>query len=498
MGTKVDSEIILPQAEALELIRRTADENWLRGMLAQPDGHAIINAATAIASATSRVLADQVSTMTISDAPTGRPGQATLTVTRLTTTSTATIPHGFKFVTSLGVELLLAVDVKVAIGQEEIVLPLQTIRQIDLVETVDAVFDDVLPVGNNLYPITSPDNPPVFDDDGYALLVPSFETSTLFYKSSTPIVDAAMDWLSAHGDERSCRRQPNEEGEAYRNRVRQISDAVSPAAVQQAVRGVKGILPEMYMVEPTRDQSSEAARQALGLLFADAPFAGGGGGYCDDALGEDVVGKGPFRTCTMRGVREGRAYFREALAGPLREPDGLVLYCNAGYCDDAAQGFPDLGGLHPALQAALRAVQDECHEKRAGGVQFDISVETTQILYGRGEGAADSTGVVVLTLEPAADSVWLLKQLLCGVVGIDQATDEFQVRLTLEGGTTLTSPWSAAPTGILARAAGLEKLGYFGQRVTKLEGLVRNSVGNAMSFEVTLWLVAQADFSFEP
>lgn len=353
----------LTQADGLAFLQRTTDENWLKGMLAQPDGAAIIAAKLATFEAASESVTEQSDACTISTAPTGSPGRCDLSVQRIGGGGALTIPAGSKLVTSSKVELALALDVPVANGQVDILLPLQTLRLIDLINTMEPTFDDLLEPGDAIAPIVATDNDPAV----IAML------GALTYASSTPTTGATMDWLSVLGEERGCYRQPGEDGEAYRLRVRTIPDAVTPIAVAEAIHGaqVQGKLPAVFMVEPYRDQASDEARAAINLIFADSVFADDG--FCDDPLGVDVPGKLPFRTCETPSLREGRAYFRLSIPGPLRDPDGSILYCDDGFCDDPRWGYPDVT-MHPKVQAALSGILDEARTKIAGGVQFDIYV----------------------------------------------------------------------------------------------------------------------------
>jgi hypothetical protein len=372
-----DADIVLTAEQVIALIKRTTDENWFNAMMDQPDGKAIIMMAAAMGAALSECLDAQVAACKISEAPTGSQGVCTLVIHRASTTATGTIRQGFKFVTSIGVELAVSTTVAVSAGQATVTLPLQTLRQIDLVNKRESAFDDTLAAGDYLDDIISPESIAVTNDTGGPLL--GIGANVFAYVSSSSIVGATMDWLSEHGNERGCRRQPGEDGEAYRERVRQIPDAVTPVAIQEAVHGAqsKAELPTVYMVEPYRDQASDAARANLSLLFADGPAFDEG--FFDDPFGKNLAGKLPLRTHELPDLRAGRAYFRESIVGPLVEPNGLVMYAGASYFDDPAWGYPDVG-MHPYLTGGLRSIVDEARIKRAGGVQFDVTLENAKIL----------------------------------------------------------------------------------------------------------------------
>jgi hypothetical protein len=465
-------------ADVRALIHRTTDDNWWRGMEAQPDGAAILDAAEAIGAAASDTLDEQNATGLISTAPTGAPGQCDLHTIRSVPAPAITIPKGFKFLTNLGVELVVALDVVVAVDQAAILLPLRTLRYIDLVNTTDPAFDDVLEAGDALAAIVAAEN-----DATLAAII-----SAWAYTSSTAIAGATMDWLSEHGGERGCRRQPGEDGEAYRARVRAIPDAVTPTAIMEAVTGAatQAKLPTVYMVEPLRDQASDAARAEINLLFADAPFCDDA--FCDDAIGVDLPGKTPFRTCEMPGIREGRGYFRQSVAGELLEPDGLVMYCDDGFCDDPAWGYPDIG-MHPALVASLRSIQDESRQKKAGGVQFDTYVECVTRLDGVGEVVADPGGTLAFILTPPVGKAWMVREGLVTVSGpLDPATDSFLVALLLADGGVAATWWISPTDGKPLRTFELERIGYFSGQVINILVVVKSSVSATLRAVGTFWV----------
>ena len=470
----------LTESQIDDLLDRSTDPNWLRGMRAQPDGSAILASKKAVFAAASLTVMEQVDCCSISTAPTGSPGRCDLIVQRVGGGAAAIVPAGSKFVSSSGAELVVDLDIPVASGQVDILLPLRTLRYIDLVNTAESTFDDLLAVGDAIAPIVAPKNDPA---------VAAF-LSGLTYASSTPTTGATMDWLSVLGEERGCFRQPGEDGEKYRLRVRAIPDAVTPTAIHDAVHGaqVHGNLPSVYTVEPFRDQASDAAREAINLLFADSVFADDG--FCDDPLGVDVPGKLPFRTCETPSMREGRAYFRLAVAGVLHEPDGSVLYADDGFCDDPAWGYPDVG-MHPALEAALRGIQEEARVKKAGGVQFDTYVECLARIDAIGSVAASPTGVQVWSQSAPAGKTWLLREGLVTVIGasgaIDPATDSYRVTLTLEDSTVLQSAWSNAVDGMPLRWFELKRLGYRSQHVVGISCVVRSSSSATLQAVGTFW-----------
>ena len=472
----------LTQAEGLQLIRRTTDENWLTDFMATPDGTAIINSKLAVAEAASQAVMQQVAACSISTAPTGRTGSCDLTIARPDTAATALIPKGLTFVDNRGIELQVALDVPVAAHQTSIFLPLHTVRQIDLANNPRPAFDDLLVPGGLLDVIIAPVSPPVLDSSSIPLLLIGAGIAT--YESSTAITGAEMDWLSMHGDERGCHRQAGEDGEDYRRRVRLIPEAATPKAVQEAVHGAQGLLPDVYMVEPYRDQASDAARLAIELVFSDSLFCEDS--YCDDALGVDLPGKLPFRTLEAPDLRQGRAYFRQAVAGQLTEPDGSGCYADDAFADDPLWGFPDVG-LSFALTSALHAIHEEARVKRAGGVQFDTYVENITRLDGVGEVVAVPTGATAINLSPPAGKAWMIREGLVTVTGLTPATDAFILVLLLADASMVSTGWISPTDGLPLRTFVLERMGYFSGQVTEIVVGVKSSVSNTLRAVGTFW-----------
>ena len=383
------------QQDLLDLLTRTTDPGWLSGMLNQPDGHAIVNAWLAIFAQASVAVSGQVDCSMIATAPTGAPGNCTLTLQRTTTGTTGTIPKGYTFVTNLLTSLVVETDTPIGSGQTSVAIPLVTVRQIDLVNTVVPAFDDLLTVGAYPDAILGTGNPsPPLDSSGNALLGGTHVAGySLTYVSSSPITGASSDWLSAHGAERSCYRQQGEDGESYRARVRLIPDAVSPNAVARAVDGPANVLPTRWLAEPFNDGADPDVRLALNLGWFDSFFWDVD--FLDDWLGVPAsgaaIGKRPIATLETPGMRESRAYVRLDLVGDLTDPDGFLWYWDAGYFDDTAWGFFDVGvpvvgsglGAHPVIGAVSDAMLAELRAKLAGGVQSDVYLEDSTQLQAR-------------------------------------------------------------------------------------------------------------------
>ena len=480
-----DSDVTMSPADALAIIQRTTDPNWFAGMQASPDGQAILNAAVAIAVATSEALDEQVSAQTISDAPGGAGGTCSLMVARSSVGVTILIPHNYQFVTSSGVELVPACDVPVAADQEVIVIPLVTLRQIDLVNTVENAFDDLLLGSTSIAAIVSPDDPVLYDSGGGVVMRPGY--SSLAYVSSSPITGATMDWLSVLLEERGCVRQNGETVEAYRSRGRQTPDSISPIAVQEAAMGAQTqvTLPSVYACETVNDQADADSRAAIHLVFADSPCDSD---YLDDPYGVDIVAKRPFRASELVSIREGRAYFRESIDGDILEPDGFILYCDAGFCDDTSWGYMD-AGLAQAIVSSILAIAAELDAKIAACVQYDLTLENAQIVSGPPGPAtvlaSSFANVWSIYSDPTAlpgheSMAWLIRDALLSSSGqySDGAPANSAQYLTFafSDGTTFTTPaWSSGDSQHLTIGYLMEIVFPFGKPIVRVDAYLLNS-----------------------
>ena len=456
----------LSQSDLLALLKRTTDEGWLSGLLAQPDGQAIVASWLAIFEAASIAVSRQVDCSMISTAPSGCPGVCVLTLSRADATADDYVPQGFSFITNLGVQLIVVTPVHVVTGQATVALPLVTLRQTDLVNTIAPAFDDILKPGDFVDAILGGATPAcVFFDAPHS-------AGTLVYQSSTPIVGAIEDWLSAHGEERGCKRQAGEDGESYRARVRLIPDAVSPKAVAAALDGASPLLPERWMVEPFDDGADPVVRLALQLGRFDMPACDGS--FCDDWTGEPLADKLPLNTCETVGLRESRAYVRVDLVGDLEEPDGSVLYCDAGYCDDDRWGYPDVG-TSPAISSAAQALQQELRNKLAGGVQSDIYLDDATYLEASQEVVLTSPGMaLILNLTPPAGTAWYLREGLLTAAPLNPATQAIALGLMFADSSTLLTSWMSGAVPL--RTFELEQIGYHGQPVVEIVAFLQSSV----------------------
>jgi hypothetical protein len=186
----------------------------------------------------------------------------------------------------------------------------------------------------------------------------------------------------------------------------------------------------------------------------------------------------------MQDLREGRAYFRIEIDGVLHEPDGSLFYWDVGYFDDPSWGYMDVP-LHPALETALLGVQSQARTKKAGGVQFDTFVECSTRVDANAEVVSSPTGVPAWIVTPDVGKVWMLREGLVTVSGLDPATDDFMVGIELEDSTFVISDWST--DGMPLRLFELERIGYRSQRVIGIACIVRSSVSATLRAVGTFW-----------
>ena len=489
----------LTQEQAFALIARTTDDGWYRAMLANPDGLAYLNAVTAIMSAASEGVDRQVEACMIDDAPTGNPGTSVLTLIRPDTAATATIPRGFMFVDSRGVQLIASTAIPIAAHQISILVPLETLRRIDLVNNSEPAFDDLLSIGIAVDAIIDVASPAVYDSLGAHLLVKGSSVAT--YASSQPIVGAEMDWLSPLGDERGVRHQNGEDGEAYRLRVRNIQDAVTPIAVQSgtAAASSQGKLYPVYMVEMILDQASAAARANIGLVFGDSPFCDSD--YLDDPIGVSLAAKLPWRSLELVSEREARAYFRLSMAGPMVETDGATMYTDVAFADDELWGYPD-GGLALSALGALLTIPTVARQLKAAGVQSDFYVEDMVVLPSTGMALGNSSSAISTvvwtiysdpTASPGSERVaWLIRDCLLSHTPSQEGIITHGVRFTFSDATTFVTSLFSKPYSDHLNIEQLSAIAFPFKPIVKIEGFVQSNGATSVTLAGTFWAVNYA------
>lgn len=291
---------------------------------------------------------------------------------------------------------------------------------------------------------------------------------------SDPIAGSAADYLSVWGSERGQLRQTGETETAYRQRVRNMPDAVSPIAVAQSAQQAAQQLglPPVMVLEPFQDGATPALKAHYGLgsfgaIFGDDPFFG----FYDDA------GSGVF------GVdrRMATAYFEVDLQDLIKDPQGYEFFFDDdGFGDDPVLGFPEgAPSLPPGATAALLALYQDIANKKAGGVQFDV------VLYGLtveiGEGSTNANvATKVFDLAPAAGEIWWVSLAFaghdCSSILFAPDVSHFIV-YDLEDGSHFQTP--------TYRGQDTQRAPIPTQRVTGIHGWVRSDgfgVGNLVAW----------------
>lgn len=410
-------------ASLLALLQRTTDKDgWLQPQLDDPDAAAILGARIAIFARLGPAVIHNAAQATISGASGGTPGTSTITVTRQSGATTGTIPKGFTFIDPRGVRAVLQVDVPVT-TQTTLALPVQTLRQSELVNTEeDPEF------------VIDPGSPVVPGSAGILIAPPGTGGvgATTFQQvgPSTKITGGAADYLSVQGAERGIYRQPGETTAAYRQRVLNIPDAVSPIAIADTVQGAaqQPGIPPLLTLEPFNDGATQALKDLHGLsnfngIAWDADF------YDD-----------PVSGLVMLDRRMGRAYLLIQAQDYVVDVQGFGVFWDDFFFDDPVLGYPaDVDTFPPTQSAALLAIFNDVDAKRAGGVQFDIELKAGDLFAGRGTRSANTFAEVV-TLTPAAGTIWYLSQVLAGHTSPNpSAAIAHHLVFDLEGGGTVTT-----------------------------------------------------------
>jgi hypothetical protein len=483
----------------LDVLARTMDAGWLEGLRADVNSNAVLNALFDIAVRSQEAVNRGCGSVLISEASGGRSGICELTLTRASTVNTVTIPKGYKFRDERGIQYILTMNVPVIVGQAVVVLPLESVRHTELVNTVNDTFESVA-VGALPPAFVDPDSPEILDSGFEIVLRPEpflVFGGTLLYTSSTPTTLGASDYLSAHGQERGQLRQASETEHDFRLRVRNIPDAVSPQAIAQAVNSI-GAAVDVYPIttqEPFNDGASVALKDNLYLDYFDTYF----GSATVPAAGSPIVdffddiffapSPLPFgfvvRPRDTVSRREATAYFRLLTPNVLKDPDGLRFFADVSFLDDPVWGYLDVND-HPQVIAALMAIWEEANRKRAAAVQFDVLCPLHRDKVGVGSVvSAVETTVFLMESEPGAavplvpgDTSWLLMDAAAGhdaaiSGGSPSAGSYHKLMFTFHDATTFTTP---AFFGIYTEDLSnriLLAMGFpFTKRIARIEGLV--------------------------
>jgi hypothetical protein len=453
-------------ASLLELLRRTTDDQgWLQPQLDDPDAAAIIGARISIFARLGPAVTHNAAQATISSASGGSPGTSTVIVSRVSGATTGTIPKGFAFIDARGARAVLQLDVIVG-AQTTLALPVQTLRQTELVNTEDDPGFSIDPQS------------PVVPASAGVLIAPAGTgglTANTFQTvgPSTPITGGAADYLSVQGAERGIYRQPGETTGPYRQRVLNIPDAVSPIAIADVVQAAaqQPGIPPLLTLEPFEDGATPALKTLHGL-----------GSFSGIAWDVDFRDD-PFTGFVMLDRRMGRAYFLIQAQDYVVDTQSFGVFWDDLFFDDPILGYPgDIDIFPPTQSAALLSIASSVDPKRAGGVQFDIALKSGDLIEGKGTRTANTFGEVV-TLTPAAGTIWYLSQVLAGHDSpTPSAAIAHHLTFDLEGGASFTTAdFSQVWTEIIPPP---------GARVTAVHGFLKSDGSITANLVVYLRAIA--------
>lgn len=461
--------------ELLDLLARTTDKDgWLDPLLADQDSSTVLKAQADIFAHLGQVSKYDTSLGLITTAPGGDPATCVLTMARAASGTAGTIPAGYRFQDARGLQLVLQTAVAVLAGDLQVVLPLASLRQTELADTVD---DPGVTI--------SPQSPIVLDATASSVLIAPpgsagiVSTTFTVIVGSTPLDGGHSDYLSLHGDERAQPRQPNEATEAYRARVRNIPDAVSPIAISDAVQGAaqSAGLPPFEFEEPFSDGATPALKEAHFLSSFDSA-------YCDADFLSDAP-MGDFRTS--------RAYFQLVPTGVLNNPDGSGLFLDDGFLDDPGFGFLDTG-FHPKLLASLMSIWEEANQKRAGGVQFDLFAFIPERMVAVGQDKLNVvTEVWSMTAPPGRAWTWVDGFFNHDFPsGIPSGSPFHRIRFTFSDASTFTLPDWFRTDDQHYLLDQLLAMGFPWKPITLIEGFIESDGVNPVNLVGTVYVIEGA------
>ncbi len=465
----------------LDLLRRNTSPEFLNPLLEDPDSLAVINGLTAIAAALDLAREEGCNTGLIGTAPGGAPGASTVTVSRTVGGTAGTIPKGYLFTDARGFEYVSQLDVVVGTGDLTIGVPVFSLRQIEIVRSVD---DPVMVIGAaNLVVLDVTLTSALIAAPGDAAAVAS---TFQVVDSSTPVIGALSDYLSVHGGERSILRQPNEESGAYRRRVREVPDVVAPIALSNAVQGIAQRifgLPPIFLEEPFDIGETQALRDEIFLREFETAYADDA--FLDDPQSEIVSG------------REARAYFRIAVDGLVFDPNNFSAYLDEAFFDDPINGFFDGSAFGDVASSILAAIVQEAQVKKAQGVLFDTIINGYDEIQGTGSTAAGALTLVFTLTPPTGD--WRLVE---GFLGVSAPLPPsggdytYHLRFTFTDASTFDTPIRTVVDGGGGEGSDalyfyvLVELGFpFAKDITKIEGFASADGTSTVLLVANLWVL---------
>lgn len=509
-----------------DLLARTTEPEWLAGMLGVPDSLATLNAFADIWIQAGVSSTEAYDAALISRAPTGNLGTCLLTLSRVAPAGAVavTIPKGYKFITPQGIELYAVMNVTVAAAQTSILIPLESGRKTELVNTLGHDAFQGMAVGQLGDPrLMVADDSPIIADAAKYLLAPLSKLPGVIgqmstrYELSTPIAKATADWLSLHGLERGQLRQAYESADEYRKRVRSLQDSISPVAIVAATKGVAQRLniSDIKLLEPYNGQETTALRESLGLLFSDSYYFTDNvinpldRDYWDDPLSKVIIG-GQQLPREVVDFRTGRAYFRVEVGPYIPAPDWLGLYFDGGAIGGRFFSDPLLPTVwpgpspasyfdftpHPEVMSALMAITEETRRKRAAGIQTDTYITGAKYVVDAGglmHGTGNAAGLAVLItfVAPVTKQWWINDIVAIHGEQNDAIPPPFYaryhfLRFTFVGGGTWDSaPWRTNEAEHLT----LENLlaqGFPYAPITRVDGFFDGNGANTYNLTVQL------------
>lgn len=535
----------------LALLRRTTDEwGWLQPLLDDPDSAAILGGVITVFGRLGPAVDHNGAQATISGSSGGQPGTSTLTIARAASGTTGTIPAGYPFLDARGARAILQVAIVVGGGATSASLPLQTLRETELLNTEDdpgfAVAPDApwLPAsaGVLIAPAITielvvhtpgaigtmaftwavngaqPSAPVLTSGVTFAFPIPGTSVVVTFgvgvyaqgdtwvvapngtvthtvgsgpgsvtyagvatttfqtIGPATPIQGSAADFLSVHGGERGLQRQPGESETDYRQRIRNIPDAVSPIAVADTVQAAaqQPGLPGFLTLEPFADGADPVLKNLHGLgnfnpYFLDDDPTTAKRGFLDDPIPGDIV----------VDRRTAIAYMEIQAQDYLRDPNAEVFFVDDGFLDDPVLGYPDIAdGVPPEMLAALLAILFDVGAKVAGGVNYDLVLKDLVDELAHGQSNANSY-TLVWTMTPPGGSIWAVEEAFAGHNSATPlAAAAHHLQFDLEDGSTYQTPNFAGTY--------TERLPSLSQRVTAVRGYVISD--GALQVNLVGWL----------
>ena len=519
--------ITLNRADFIDLLRRTMDEEgWLQPILDHPDSRitleAYIDEFVRVSEAANRAC----NTGLISTAPGGVVGVTTITVSKAGGAGGNLFAGVTQFVDSRGYLYNLIASLAIPAGPFSTSLVIATLRQTELVNTVDEPDIRFSPAYNvadatNATPIVIKTSSPHTYATGAIVRVVGVEGNEaangvftitvidgshfslngsvgsgvfdgvdgvvepapfgLVIDSTVPVMGGLSDYLSVLAAERGILRQAGEEVGAFRQRVMSFPDAITPSAISEVVQGIaqtrKLLDPKIY--EPfnlgeTPALKIEKILYSLGKGFFDSSF-----------LDDPLFG-------IHLGYREARAYFLITARAPASPSNPGTYFDSDGFFD--GNMFFD-ASTQAELVTGFNSMRQGVDVRRAHGEQFDIELAG---VINRKDGIGDTTlaGIPekVWELSPPLGKAWSLWHMITGISAPNLPTTTYAqfVRFTFDDATTFDTPTQTMPPAVGEDLFDVNRLGLIGfpfKPITKVEGFAKDDTVSTVRMVSHLWVV---------